>query len=131
MGAIGPIYRRYKAQRVAAGLAGIWTVWNYKDRELIPRPGDSVTVITPRSWWSSPYILDVYARDLREGREHLGYIVIDSECPTRAVRTIYYQDSGETTQQNIEIGHDTFTVFQTQRGYENHVLRRSGLLGLN
>jgi hypothetical protein len=127
---------RYKARSVALKLAGIWGAYDFAGRDLVPMKGASITVIAPRSLWSSnPYILDVYGRDFLDGRlrEHDGYLVIDRECPTRATRTLIYRDSGETTRQQVEIdgSSKTLTIFPVESGYGKHALRRAGLLGLN
>ena len=120
--------------RAATKLTGPYTVWVYCDRDLAPRPGDSITFITARPIWSrNPNILDVIGRDLREGRNHRSYISLDPDCPTRATRTIIYDDTGETTQQRIDIiSEGRMKIFQTESSYDNHELRLSpGMLPLN
>jgi hypothetical protein len=78
-------------------------------------------------------MLDVTGRDLREGRDHRSYITLDPDCPTRATRTIIYDDTGETTQQRIEIiSEGRIKLFQTEPSYDSHELRLSpGMFPLN
>jgi len=97
-------------------------------------PGASLAEISLRPLWSSA--LDVRAHDVSldgRRREHGGYMVLDRSCASRAVRTVRYQDSLETSQQGIEvIDKDTLLVIPAEPGYDRHVLRRvKSRLGLN
>jgi hypothetical protein len=101
----------------------------------MPMLGASLAEISLRPpLWSS--ILDVRAHDFSSDgprREHDGYIVFDPWCPSRAVRTVNYRDSMESSRQSIEvIDEDTLLVIPGEPGCDRHVLRRGkSLLGLN
>lgn len=116
----------------------MWQAHEWHDRYVDPMPmeGASITVISARPLWAgNSHILDVYGRDYKDGRlrEHGGYIVLDPFCPNRATRTLIYRDSHEIAEQQIEIASDHRTLYITPSNpaYGKHVLRRSGLLGLN
>jgi len=130
--AVPILRRRYQASK----LVGLWEAHkvNGRDVDPMPMPGASLAEISFRPLWSS--VLDVRAHDvLSDGwrREHDGYIVFDPSCLSRAVRTVRYQDSLETSRQSIEvIDRDTLLVIPTEPGYDRHVLRRvKSRLGLN
>jgi hypothetical protein len=97
--------------------------------------GALLTVISKRPIWSKePNVLDVHAQDkgCNGARDHDGYILIDRAFPRRARRIVEYAGS-ERSEQNLEISADgnVIHVHPTEPQYKKHILRRSGLLGLN
>jgi hypothetical protein len=127
------VYGQVRGRKEANRFVGVWTLWDFRGRDLVPRVEESITVISPQPWWRfKPYALTVQARDLRDEQDHEGYINIDPSCPNRGARTVSYKGRFETTQQRLELGPDgAITVFQTEAGYNpKHVLRPSGLLGI-
>jgi hypothetical protein len=131
--AVPILRRRYQASK----FVGLWEAHQLCGRDIDPMPmlGASLAEISLRPLlWSS--ILDVRAHDFSSDdrrREHDGYIVFDPSCPSRAVRTVDYRDSMESSRQSIEvIDEDTLLVIPGEPGYDRHVLCRvKSLLGLN
>ena len=73
-----------------------------------------------------PGVLDGYAYDSTpEGkREHNSYIVTDPSRPTRADRTVVYDEGFEVSHQKIELIDNTILVVPSEPGYGRHLLRR-------
>ncbi len=94
-----------------------------------------LTVISRRPIWSRlPNMFDVRARDATEtgARGHDGYILVDPTFPQRARRVVEYADA-ERSEQILEISANgnVIHVSPSEPQYKKHILRRSGLLGLN
>jgi hypothetical protein len=129
------LYGRYAIWRMASMYEGLWTAYEICGGEYQLMDGALLTVISKRPIWSKePNMLDVHAQDKgRTGaRDHEGYILIDRTFPRRARRIVEYAGA-ERSEQNLEISADgkVIHVNPTELQYKKHILRRSGLLGLN
>lgn len=83
------IHGQVRVRKAAKRFSSVWTLGDFRGRDLVPRLEESITAISAQPWWRfNPYALTVQARDLRDEQDHEGYIKIDPTCPNRGARTV-------------------------------------------
>ena len=129
------LFDRYALYQAAGMYEGLWTAYEICGQEYELMEGALLTVISKRRIWSKdPNILDVYGQDKANTgkRDHDGYILVDPTFPRRARRIVEYA-TAERSEQNLEISANGNVIYVNpiEPQYKKHILRRSGLLGLN